>query len=347
MQTLLVAPFLWTLFHFSFVLGTKSVSTSTASSAPASPTSAHMFAWNVVSNMVACQPATVSWLYSPIGTTEMSISITNNNVVQREAPSATAGRRTLSAHAARGVRRGSASASRLRRALGMVDQPITTFLIDPAMRNFTWAAVNVSAGWYILQATFHGASDSHAELSTAFYVDNGTDLSCLSSAASPVPQPSGTSGRATPTRGTSKRPAIIGGVLAGLVVVAGVTTACARYYRRRAARLAAESAVTVYTSTIFPRTAELSSKERREYLTNQLAAVQTQLAALHKTATAAGATVTPVPLTDPPSATPAETDGALRTQNGALQARIRTLEEQLQSQWALGLSDEPPPEYLE
>jgi BMFP domain-containing protein YqiC len=36
-----------------------------------------------------------------------------------------------------------------------------------------------------------------------------------------------------------------------------------------------------------------------------------------------------------------------RLQNEALQQRIQALEEQLQSQWALGLSDEPPPGYLE
>ncbi|KAJ6558853.1 hypothetical protein DFH09DRAFT_1162640 [Mycena vulgaris] len=36
-----------------------------------------------------------------------------------------------------------------------------------------------------------------------------------------------------------------------------------------------------------------------------------------------------------------------RHQNQVLQERIRTLESQLQSQWALGLSDEPPPGYLE
>ncbi|KAJ7209119.1 hypothetical protein GGX14DRAFT_632244 [Mycena pura] len=199
---------------------------------------------------------------------------------------------------------------------------------------------------YQTAATFHGASGSHAELSTAFYVENGPNVSCLSSAASPVPQ---LSGRTTPARGASKRPAIIGGVLGGLVrILTGLATACVRYYRRRA-RLAFESrTVTVYTSTIFPRTAELNSKERREYLTNRLAAVQTHwLAALHtETATAAG--TTPAPFTDSPSVTPAETDGALRTQDGALQARIRTLEAQLQShcQWALGHSDEPPPGYL-
>ncbi|KAK6996681.1 F-box domain-containing protein [Favolaschia claudopus] len=91
---------------------------------------------------------------------------------------------------------------------------------------------------------------------------------------------------------------------------------------------------------------------RQEYLTNQLREVQSQLQALH-------APVSP-PLARSPPKSPssaglsnAHTDGTesglaeAREQNAALEQHIRELEGQLQSRWALGLSDEPPPGYME
>ncbi|KAJ6526172.1 hypothetical protein DFH09DRAFT_1188065 [Mycena vulgaris] len=85
----------------------------------------------------------------------------------------------------------------------------------------------------------------------------------------------------------------------------------------------------------------LSSKAarvRQEYLTNQMRAVQKQLEELQG--------VTSAPLLK--HTTSSEGDGdELRRQNEILQGRIRTLEEQLHSSWALGLSDEPPPGYGE
>ncbi|KAJ7196705.1 hypothetical protein GGX14DRAFT_672374 [Mycena pura] len=91
-----------------------------------------------------------------------------------------------------------------------------------------------------------------------------------------------------------------------------------------------------------------AAAERQAYLTNQLAAVQAQLAALALAggnddggtlapSTTPGVVDSPNPATDEP--------GALREQNAALHARIGVLEEQLRSQWAQGLSDEPPPGY--
>ncbi|KAF7354070.1 F-box domain-containing protein [Mycena venus] len=71
--------------------------------------------------------------------------------------------------------------------------------------------------------------------------------------------------------------------------------------------------------------AELNS--RQEYLHNQMRAMLKQLEA------AQGAI--------------GESNAGLTRENEELRARIQTLEQQLQSQWALGLSDEPPPGYLE
>ncbi|KAK7055710.1 F-box domain-containing protein [Favolaschia claudopus] len=91
---------------------------------------------------------------------------------------------------------------------------------------------------------------------------------------------------------------------------------------------------------------------RQEYLTNQLREVQSQLQALH-------APVSPPPARSPPKSPSSaglsntHTDGTesglaeAREQNAALEQRIRELEGQLQSRWALGLSDEPPPGYME
>jgi hypothetical protein len=77
---------------------------------------------------------------------------------------------------------------------------------------------------------------------------------------------------------------------------------------------------------------------------NQMRAVQLQLQLLQGiTATVSSATSG--------SLSRGESDSLglqqAKLQNAALQERIRALEEQLNSQWALGLSDEPPPGYLD
>jgi len=93
----------------------------------------------------------------------------------------------------------------------------------------------------------------------------------------------------------------------------------------------------------------LSSKAaqaRQEYLRNQLRTVQWQLQALEGVAGSASASSVPSE-----SVSASETDSAglqqARQQNEALQERIRALEGQLNSRWALGLSDEPPPGYMD
>jgi hypothetical protein len=83
---------------------------------------------------------------------------------------------------------------------------------------------------------------------------------------------------------------------------------------------------------------------RQEYLMNQMRAVQWQLQSLQGvTGTASSAT------SDFLSGSESDSLGLqqAKQQNEALQERIRALEEQLNSQWALGLSDEPPPGYLD
>ncbi|KAF7344931.1 hypothetical protein MVEN_01655600 [Mycena venus] len=82
---------------------------------------------------------------------------------------------------------------------------------------------------------------------------------------------------------------------------------------------------------------------RQQYLQNKILAVQRILHALPSSAHIS---------TPPNNGTGSHSDGEgtleqARHQNEVLQMRIRTLECQLESQWALGLSDEAPPGYLE
>ncbi|KAJ7500881.1 hypothetical protein B0H11DRAFT_1994781 [Mycena galericulata] len=99
-----------------------------------------------------------------------------------------------------------------------------------------------------------------------------------------------------------------------------------------------------------PSLSSRASRARQEYLTSQMRAVQKQLEALEGARAMAAASQT-TSGSDAMSSSGSEGDtGGLeqaRRQNEALQERIRALEGQLQSQWALGLSDEPPPGYLE
>ncbi|KAJ7276926.1 hypothetical protein C8J57DRAFT_197526 [Mycena rebaudengoi] len=103
---------------------------------------------------------------------------------------------------------------------------------------------------------------------------------------------------------------------------------------------------TVGSSSSTPPRA-LSSKAaavRQEYLRNQMRAVQREMAELD---------TAPSPRSSQYNSAStnsnADSDGLehARQQNAVLQARVQMLESQLDSQWARGLSDEPPPGYIE
>lgn len=96
-----------------------------------------------------------------------------------------------------------------------------------------------------------------------------------------------------------------------------------------------------------------AAQARQEFLTNQLRAVQHQLRALDGTSlgsvSSGPLSASSVPSENVPAAQTTDRAGLeqARQQNHALQERIRVLEGQLNSQWALGLSDDPPPGYIE
>ncbi|KAF7296677.1 F-box domain-containing protein [Mycena chlorophos] len=78
-----------------------------------------------------------------------------------------------------------------------------------------------------------------------------------------------------------------------------------------------------------------AAQQRQEQLRNQLEAVQAQLGALERGSQ------------QQQHAGPGPRASDLETQNAALRLRVRELEAQMESQWANGLSDEPPPGYME
>jgi hypothetical protein len=73
------------------------------------------------------------------------------------------------------------------------------------------------------------------------------------------------------------------------------------------------------------------AEQRQQLLTEWIVAIQSELSALSPTG---GESIAE------------NAHDAFRRRIETLQERIRTLEDQLRSQWALGLSDEPPPGYL-
>jgi hypothetical protein len=111
------------------------------------------------------------------------------------------------------------------------------------------------------------------------------------------------------------------------------------------------------TTPSTPPVSTLSSKAaqvRQEYITNQMREAQMQLNAMQgivgpvSSVRSGSGSVSGSGFDGDRSGAGSEVDlQQARRQNEALQERIRALEGQLQSQWALGLSDEAPPGYLE
>jgi hypothetical protein len=196
--------------------------------------------------MTTCNSALITWTYSPVTTgdpLELTLYITNVGVAQLSAPAETT-TGTFSRNVARAVDRRDS----------LTDQ-ITPVPINPALRAFTWSSVNVTKGWYAIIGAIPSANFN--QLSTSFYVENGADVSCLSSSSSSspssTPSPTGsptssgdtssTSGVTPPVTSRSSkvnRGAIAGGVVGGLAVVA-VAIAAYLYLRYASASRASRA----------------------------------------------------------------------------------------------------------
>jgi hypothetical protein len=135
-------------------------------------------------------------------------------------------------------------------------QQINADPVDPIVRAFTWSAVNVTAGWYELTATINLPSFIYK--SVAFYVQNGTNVSCI--AAPPRPSPflsipsnpasshsatstasvSQSTGVPTVTPGPSKhkvnRGVMVGGAVGGVAALCGAIAAYLYLMRLRRRR---------------------------------------------------------------------------------------------------------------
>ncbi|KAJ7056236.1 hypothetical protein C8F01DRAFT_378490 [Mycena amicta] len=127
------------------------------------------FAWNNIPAMATCQPTTLSWMFvneSQANDSEMTISITNSSV---DASSSS----TISSHSFRTA----GSQDLVCGPLVNGSQQITPGAIHSSQRTFVWPSVNVSAGWYVLLANF--SKPNTVRESSAFFIANGSDLSCL------------------------------------------------------------------------------------------------------------------------------------------------------------------------
>ncbi|KAK7059753.1 hypothetical protein R3P38DRAFT_2759140 [Favolaschia claudopus] len=247
MYNLPVALLIWALCgHISSVNGyvrPRQGPSSAQLAAPAVVTPA--FAFNSIPEMTTCSEATITWQYSPVTADDpggLTLSITNENVAQPPAPSTTVSG-TFKPPGSRGLGR-----------RADIQRPIASS-IDPGLRTFTWTSVDAPPGWYEIIATLPFPDFSRQ--SQAFYVQNGTDTSCINSTpasssttsdpTSPPASPTASSSSTISSSGgdgtlpvngaasTSKvnRGAIAGGVIGGLAVIAAAIAAF--FYFRYAA----------------------------------------------------------------------------------------------------------------
>ncbi|KAJ7121727.1 hypothetical protein C8R44DRAFT_877102 [Mycena epipterygia] len=158
-----------------------------------------LFTLATIPAMTTCEPATISWIYSPSDIGFVTFSITNADVSQ-SLPPATSTTKTA----------GTGQISRRDISYQFSNE------IDPEAMTFTWASANVSAGWYAVVAilTDFDGMVYHNE-STPFYVWSGTNTSCLHVT---LPTPTSSPGSSL------NRGAIVGGVLGAIaVLIAGIS----------------------------------------------------------------------------------------------------------------------------
>ncbi|KAJ7789550.1 hypothetical protein B0H14DRAFT_239301 [Mycena olivaceomarginata] len=167
----LIALLICALWHISSVngyIGPRQRGPSSVSSAQ-SEIATIAFSFNKISELTTCKPGIITWSYSPVTANdvfELTLFITNNDIAQPPPPSATSTGIFTTNPAARAVSQ-----------RDITTQQINDDPVNPIVRAFTWNSVNVSAGWYEMTATF--ALPGFSKESVAFYVENGTDISCL------------------------------------------------------------------------------------------------------------------------------------------------------------------------
>ncbi|KAJ7868592.1 hypothetical protein B0H14DRAFT_2729625 [Mycena olivaceomarginata] len=219
MHTLPVALFIWAVCHIGSVHGyvrPRQDPSGVSAAQPAIETPG--FSFNKIAEFTTCTPASNNLL---------TLFITNDGVIRLPTG-------TFATPDPRAMHR-----------RDVTTQQINPDPINPLVRDFTWNSVNVTAGWYELTAKLN--LPGYIQESVAFYVQNGTDVSCIaapssSSSSTPAdPTSSGTSSGSPTTTGVAEtsgvtlpvtsgaskvnRGAIAGGVIGGLAVVAAVIAA--------------------------------------------------------------------------------------------------------------------------
>jgi len=112
-----------------------------------------------------------------------------------------------------------------------------------------------------------------------------------------------------------------------------------------------------FVTPLSSNTSLSSPAQRQQYITNEMRLVRKQMEELRRTRDFSSASGSSSAFSVPessalsPSQASTHDTSALnlersRRENDALQSRIAELEEQLQSAWAQGLSNEPPPGYV-
>ncbi|KAF7364894.1 hypothetical protein MVEN_00359900 [Mycena venus] len=241
----------------------------------------------------------------------------------------------------------------------------------PTIFNFTAAkAFAVAAGEEVTQLASGTSSASVRSTSTASSSSitkassQGTSQTTTSAAPS-----ANTSVPALADRKTLPTGAIVGIVIPICSLVLGGVLLLVLLRRRRRRRRQNADLTTPYPVHVFStsvsthsyptanRSAPSISKVRRQYLQNELRATQEKIVEIQHLDRDGS---TGVPQASTPNANQVPTRGGsnpgtesveaiseLRERNEALTARIRELEAHMESPWALGLSDEPPPGYSE
>lgn len=208
------------------ILTSSSASSQTTSSTASSSTSSHVmtstssaqtpsstesqFVMNAVKNMTTCASGIITWNYNG-SSANILLSITNVGV--------------LDPYPQRDFTRRQNTAGQ--------DVTVTLTNTSAILNSWAWPQVNQSQGWYTIQ----GSVASLKASSTAFFISNGSDTSCLlsssssSSSSSPGPTSTATAVETyTRTPSVGEIVGVVVGTLAGLVIL---VLAIAYYLRRR------------------------------------------------------------------------------------------------------------------
>ncbi|KAK0204213.1 hypothetical protein DFS33DRAFT_868437 [Desarmillaria ectypa] len=237
-------------------------SSATATSSAASPSSTPFLVFVSISSLTTCTSGSVRWVYSG-PKSPLSLTITNINVTQPGfssvttsssstiSSSSTASRSLITDLAARAIPTYltvSAGDDTDTTPDGDIVKIITTSA-DPSNDSFTWAKVDVPQGWYKIWAFMEAYPDFSQATSSAYFVGNGSDISCLlssgGSSSSSTTMSSTMSSASSPSASaivgavsSVNKGAIAGGVIGGVALLSAVLAAllyflCASHRRRR------------------------------------------------------------------------------------------------------------------